>query len=62
MSDFLLGIRAAYISAYISAYKNIDVIPMKSFSKPRIYTGGKNFDLKKRWYVYYEYRNPHIRG
>ena len=54
MSDFLLGIRAAYISAYISAYKNIDVIPMKSFSKPRIYTGGKIFDLKKRWYVYYE--------
>ncbi len=31
---------------------------LKKFTKPKIYHGGKSFDLKKRWYVYYSYLNP----
>lgn len=31
---------------------------LKQYTKPKIYHGGKDFDLSKRWYVYYSYRNP----
>lgn len=31
---------------------------LKKYTKPKIYHGGKNFDLSKRWYVYYSYLNP----
>lgn len=31
----------------------------KQFTEPKIFHGGKDFDLSKRWYVYYSYRNPH---
>jgi len=31
---------------------------MKRYKKPKIYHGGKNFDLSKRWYVYYDFLNP----
>ena len=30
----------------------------KQYLKPKIYHGGKSFDLSKRWYVYYSYMNP----
>lgn len=30
----------------------------RQYILPKIYHGGKNFDLSKRWYVYYSYRNP----
>ncbi len=33
-----------------------DLLVKKSFSIPKIYTA--NGDLKKRWYVYFSYRNP----
>jgi integrase len=31
---------------------------MKKYTEPKIYHGGKNFDLSKRWYVYYSFLNP----
>lgn len=40
-------------------YKNVYGLEMKKkFSNPKIYHGGENYDLTKRWYVYYSYRNP----
>lgn len=30
----------------------------KDYGTPQIYHGGPNYDLKKRWYVYYTFRNP----
>lgn len=30
----------------------------RQYILPKIYHGGKDFDLSKRWYVYYSYRNP----
>ena len=40
-------------SAYDCAY---DLPMKKNYSSPKIYTA--NGDLKKRWYVYFSYRNP----
>ncbi|SFZ94911.1 Site-specific recombinase XerD [Flaviramulus basaltis] len=41
-------------TAYSTAYKHgVE----KKFIEPRIYHGGKNFDLSKRWYVYYSYQH-----
>ncbi|SNR62866.1 hypothetical protein SAMN06265371_10788 [Lutibacter agarilyticus] len=40
-------------SAYDFAY---DLSMKKNFSTPKIYTA--NGDLKKRWYVYFSFRNP----
>lgn len=48
MSFFLEQIRTAYESAY----------GMKQFSIPKIYHGGDKFDLKKRWYIYFDFRHP----
>ena len=31
---------------------------VRMYSEPKIYHGGKNYDLSKRWYVYFSYRNP----
>ena len=42
-----------YESAYDYAY---DLPVKKNYSTPKIYTA--NGDLKKRWYVYFSYRNP----
>ncbi len=42
----------AYDSEYESAY---DLIKKKNFSTPKIYTA--NNDLKKRWYVYFSFRD-----
>jgi len=30
----------------------------KKFTEPKIYHGGEEFDLSKRWYVYYSYEHP----
>jgi len=43
----------AYDSAYESAY---DLSQKKKFSSPKIYTAKGN--LKKRWYVYFSFREP----
>jgi len=43
----------AYESEYDSAY---DLAEKQLFSNPKIYNA--NGDLKKRWYVYFSYRNP----
>lgn len=41
---------------YKNEYKNIKILPLKLYSKPKVYDAGG--DLKKRWYVYFEFRNP----
>ncbi|MWW26061.1 hypothetical protein [Algibacter lectus] len=43
----------AYDIEYESAY---DLTKPKNFSELKIYTA--KGDLKKRWYVYFSYRNP----
>ncbi len=43
----------AYESEYDSAY---DLSLKRNFSNPKIYTA--NGDLKKRWYVYFSFRDP----
>ncbi|NAS30393.1 hypothetical protein GTQ40_05375 [Flavobacteriaceae bacterium R38] len=30
----------------------------KKYIEPRIYHGGDNYDLSKRWYVYFSYEHP----
>jgi len=42
-----------YESAYDCAY---DLTVKKNYSTPKVYTA--NGDLKKRWYVYFSFRNP----
>ncbi len=51
MSFFLKYLKTAYETAYS---KNT----VKKYIDPKIYHGGKTFDLKKRWYVYYSFINP----
>ncbi|MEM9687279.1 MAG: phage integrase N-terminal SAM-like domain-containing protein, partial [Bacteroidota bacterium] len=51
MENFLGKIQIAYETAYCFEMS-------KKYTKPRIFHGGKNFDLKKRWYVYYSYVDP----
>ncbi len=53
MSVFRNRIETAYKTAYGTGYKK-----MKLFTKPKIYHGGEKYDLSKRWYVYFSYRNP----
>ncbi|MBD0825527.1 hypothetical protein ICJ85_16075 [Aestuariibaculum marinum] len=50
ISDILQG---EYESEYGNEY---DLSVQKQFSKPKIYTASGN--LKKRWYVYFSYRDP----
>lgn len=33
-------------------------LKQRKYSEPKIFHGGENYDLSKRWYVYYSYRNP----
>ena len=35
-----------------------DLLLKKNFSTPKVYTA--NGDLKKRWYVYFSFRNPKL--
>ena len=45
------------IELLIFEYRNEHSLPIKApYSDPKIFTG--NDDLKKRWYVYYYFRNP----
>ncbi len=40
-------------------YENVYGLKMnKNYSIPKIYHGGDNYDLTKRWYVYYSYGDP----
>ncbi|GGK37961.1 MULTISPECIES: tyrosine-type recombinase/integrase [Flavobacteriaceae] len=40
-------------------YENVYGLKMKkNYSIPKIYHGGEDYDLAKRWYVYYSYRHP----
>ncbi|MGB5822144.1 MAG: hypothetical protein WBG90_21860 [Saonia sp.] len=43
-------------TAYVTAYTSTGMT--RKFIEPRIYHGGPNFDLSKRWYVYYSYEHP----
>jgi len=52
MSFFFDILQTAYSNAYSSGLK-------KKYTTPKIYLGGKTFDLSKRWYVYYSYAHPH---
>lgn len=52
MSFFNDELRTAYESAYSEFMKP------KNYIAAKIYHGGKNFDLKKRWYVYYSFVDP----
>lgn len=40
-----------------SEYKS-EYFLKKQYLAPKIYHGGKDFDLSKRWYVYYSYMDP----
>jgi len=55
MSFFFDILQTAYSNAYSSGLK-------KQYTAPKIYHGGKNFDLSKRWYVYYSYSHPELIG
>ena len=59
------------LSILRTVHETVHSLPMKQFSEPKVYTGGvdinnwssltkkeKDEALKKRWYVYYSYRNP----
>ena len=46
MAFFLEQIRTAYKTAYMNP---------KGYIEAKIYHGGKSFDIKKRWYVYYSF-------
>ena len=54
MSIFSFKVVDAYESAYKTAYSP----NKKKYTSPKIYHGGENFDLSKRWYVYYSFINP----
>jgi integrase len=45
-------------SAYAIAYKQ--GLESKKYTEPKIYHGGDNFDLSKRWYVYYSFAKPNL--
>ncbi|TSE08410.1 phage integrase N-terminal SAM-like domain-containing protein [Aquimarina algiphila] len=49
MASILSKLRTEYGSEY----------KLKNYTDPKIYHGGKDFDLSKRWYVYYNFKNPH---
>ncbi|GGD13666.1 tyrosine-type recombinase/integrase [Hyunsoonleella pacifica] len=44
-------------------YKDTFPISLKKkYIEPRIYHGGDNFDLSKRWFVYYSYEHPTLKN
>lgn len=53
MSNFKELITFEYENEYESAY---DLSVKRKFSIPKIYSA--NGDLKKRWYIYFAYRDP----
>ena len=54
MGSFFDILHTAYATAYKFGLK-------KKFTDPKIYHGGKDFDLSKRWYVYYSYAHPTLK-
>lgn len=48
MTSLLKLIRTQYAESY----------DLKMYSDPKIYHGGKYYDLRKLWYVYFSFRNP----
>lgn len=44
------------LAEYLTEYA--DDTDKPKFTGPFIYHGGPNYDLSKRWYVYYSFRNP----
>ncbi len=42
-------------TAYKSAYSKNQFMSPKNYVKAKIYHGGKDYDLSKRWYVYYSF-------
>jgi integrase len=52
MGFFDTDLRTAYKSEYSSFLKD------KNYIEAKVYHGGKSYDLKKRWYVYYSFFNP----
>ncbi len=53
MSSLLEIIRTEYKSEYAKELTEVG----KKYTDPKIYHGGKNYDLSKRWYVYYSFLN-----
>ncbi|WP_036156486.1 tyrosine-type recombinase/integrase [Maribacter forsetii] len=51
MGYFFDTLQTAYDTAYSEGLK-------KKYTDPKIYHGGENFDLSKRWYVYFSYEHP----
>lgn len=51
MTFFLEKLRDVYESVYT-------IKSMKEYTKPKLYHGGKSYDLKKRWYIYFSFINP----
>lgn len=51
MTSILAKLQSEYGSEYYPKKR------MK-YTTPKIYSGGKSFDLSKRWYVYYSYVDP----
>ena len=51
MGYFFDILQTAYATAYSKGLK-------KKYTDPKIYHGGENFDLSKRWYVYFSYEHP----
>ena len=43
------------LTAYKSAYRKKKKMAAKNYISAKIYHGGKDFDLSKRWYVYYSF-------
>ncbi|SFS30910.1 tyrosine-type recombinase/integrase [Lutibacter maritimus] len=52
MASILIKLRTEYFTEY----------SMKQYSKVKIYHGGKDFDLSKRWYVYFNYAHPTLKN
>lgn len=51
MGYFFDTLHTAYATAYSHGLK-------RKFTEPKIYHGGEDLDLSKRWYVYYSYEHP----
>ncbi len=55
MGFFYEKLLAEYATEYKIGLKK------KNYTEPKIYHGGKNFDLSKRWYVYYSFASPDLK-
>ncbi|WP_299526788.1 site-specific integrase [Winogradskyella sp.] len=51
MGSFFDKLQTVYATVYSHGLK-------KRFTEPKIYHGGEDFDLSKRWYVYYSFEHP----